>query len=50
VTTLLNGSIQVESELGKGTRFILDLPLNAPESLQQEEEVEESAEPIDPGI
>jgi signal transduction histidine kinase len=36
VTTLLKGSIQVESEAGCGTAFVLDVPLQAvaaPEAL-----------------
>ena len=31
VTSLLGGSIRVESEPGQGTVFILDLPLRAPD-------------------
>jgi signal transduction histidine kinase len=34
VTTLLKGSIQVESGQGKGTVFILDLPLRAAQGLE----------------
>ncbi|MBQ5947052.1 two-component regulator propeller domain-containing protein [Massilia sp. ST3] len=32
VTSLLGGTIRVESELGQGTAFVLDLPLRAPDA------------------
>ncbi|WP_229424974.1 sensor histidine kinase [Massilia sp. Se16.2.3] len=44
-TTLLGGSIRVESTLGEGTRFILTLPLVAAEARPVEEEGRLPAQP-----
>ena len=35
VTRTLGGSIRVQSELGQGTCFTIDLPLHAPENAQE---------------
>lgn len=37
LATLLEGSLSVESTLGKGSRFILDLPIRLPEGMEAEE-------------
>jgi signal transduction histidine kinase len=36
VTTVLQGTIRVESQSGRGTTFILDLPLRAADAPQRE--------------
>ena len=40
VTSLLGGSIRVESEAGQGTCFVIELPLRAPDARSTEEAVQ----------
>ena len=44
LTALMGGSIAVDSELGKGTRFTVDIPLERTETAEKHDTAGENAE------